>query len=84
MSIESTGRSKERHGTARPQKVIRLARLPEFLGVQRSVINEMVKRGLLNPFNLSGGGRSKVVTEAEVIELQTKAQAEAKAKKEDK
>lgn len=77
MSIESTGRSKERHGSTRPQRVIRVSKLPQYLGVQRSVIQDMIRRGLLTPFNLTGG-RSKVVTEQQVIELQQKAQAQAR------
>jgi len=37
----------------------------------------MIAEGRLHPFNLTGG-RSKVVTEAEIIALQTEAQAAAK------
>jgi hypothetical protein len=79
MSQTSTGRSKEPPTKpTRPQRVIRLSKLPEFLGVQRSVIQTMIAEGRLVPFNLSGG-RSKVVFESEVLELQQKAHAEAKA-----
>src|SRR5262245_27908739 len=69
MSITSTGRSKEPPTKpTRPQRVIRLAKLPQYLGVERSIIQRMIAEGRLHPFNLSGG-RSKVVTEQEVIEL---------------
>jgi hypothetical protein len=82
MSIESTGRSKTEQPSkpARLQRVIRLHALGPYLGVTRSVIQELVKQGKLHPFSITGQ-RAKVVTEAEVIELQTKAQAEAKAKR---
>jgi hypothetical protein len=64
----------------KPQRVIRLARLPEFLGVQRSAIQGMIDRGLLHPFSPTGS-RAQVVTEDEVAQLQEKAKAEAKAKR---
>jgi len=83
MTNTSTGRSKEPPTKlTRPQRVIRLSQLPQYLGVQRSVIQTMIAEGRLHPFNLTGG-RAKVVTEAEVIELQTKAQAEAAKAKRD-
>ena len=53
--------------------------MPQFLGIGRSMIADMVDRGLLHPFNLSGRGRSKVVLEREVAELQQKQFARAKA-----
>jgi helix-turn-helix protein len=81
MSVESTGRSRlERPGTARAQRVIRLHKLPDYLGVSRSMIQDMVDRGLLHPFNLTGRGRSKVVLQSEVAELQQRGFAEAKRK----
>jgi hypothetical protein len=64
----------------KPQRVIRLARLPEFLGVQRSAIQAMIEKGLLNPFSPTGS-RAQVVTEEEVAQLQENARAEAKAKR---
>jgi hypothetical protein len=80
MSIESTGRSRhERPGTARAQRVIRLRDLPEFVGVSRTMIQDMIDRGLLHPFNLTGRGRSKCVLESEVAELQQKGFAAATA-----
>jgi hypothetical protein len=45
--------------------------LHAYLGVCRSQVDEMVKNGLLHPYNVSGG-RSKVVDEAEVATLQEK------------
>jgi len=60
-------------------RVIRLHELPTFLGVRRSQISEAIRAGLLHPFTVIPGGRSKVVTEAEVIALQQRAMAEAAA-----
>ena len=60
-------------------RVIRLHELPTFLGVRRSQISEAIRAGLLHPFTVIPGGRSKVVTEAEVIALQQRAMAEATA-----
>jgi hypothetical protein len=54
--------------------------LPEFVGVSRTMIQDMIDRGLLHPFNLTGRGRSKVVLESEVAELQQKGFAAARAK----
>jgi predicted DNA-binding transcriptional regulator AlpA len=79
MSIESAGRSRER---PRAQHVIRLHRLPDYLGVSRSMIQDMIDRGLLHPFNLTGRGRSKVVLESEVAQLQADALAKAKVEAE--
>jgi hypothetical protein len=62
----------------RAQRVIRLAKLPAYLGVQRSAIEELVKKGVLHPFNLTDGGRSKVVFEDEIAALQEKAAARAR------
>jgi predicted DNA-binding transcriptional regulator AlpA len=62
----------------RAQRVIRLFELPQFLGLKRSQINELIKDGRLHPFSITPGGRAKVVTEHEVIELQ-KAAIEAVA-----
>ena len=60
-------------------RVIRLHELPAFLGVRRSQISEAIRAGLLHPFTVIPGGRSKVVAEAEVIALQQRAMAEAAA-----
>ena len=73
MSQMSTGAGK------RAQRVVRLHKLPAYLGVSRTAIDDMVHRGLLTPFNLSGRGRSKVVLESQVAELQQKQLAKAKA-----
>jgi len=54
----------------RAQRVIRLNRLPEYLGNKQTMNDELVRLGLLHPFSLSPGGRSKCVTEDEVIALQ--------------
>jgi hypothetical protein len=54
--------------------VIRLNHLPRFLGNKETQNAELVRLGLLHPFSLSPGGRSKVVYEDEVIELQEAAE----------
>jgi hypothetical protein len=54
----------------RAARVIRLNQLPHYLGNKQTNNDELVRLGLLHPFSLSPGGRSKVVTEDEVIELQ--------------
>jgi hypothetical protein len=54
----------------RAQRVIRLNRLPDYLGNKETQNAELVRLGLLKTFSLSPGGRSKVVTEDNVIELQ--------------
>lgn len=54
----------------RAQRVIRLNQLPQYLGNRQTMNDELVRLGLLHPFSLSPGGRSKVVTEDEVIGLQ--------------
>jgi hypothetical protein len=83
MSIESTGgRPKERHGTARLQRVIRLHALGPYLGVTRSVIQELVKQGKLHPYSITGQ-RAKVVDESEVIALQQEAKAQARKQDDD-
>jgi len=66
---------------SRPSKVIRLSRLPQFLGVERTAIQLLVQQGKLHPFSITGQ-RAKVVTEDEVIELQQRAKAAA-AERED-
>jgi hypothetical protein len=80
MSPESTDRSKHERPRigARPQRVIRLHALPAYLGVTRTAIDLMVRRGQLHPFSCTGM-RSKVVTEDEVLALQEHAKAEALA-----
>jgi predicted DNA-binding transcriptional regulator AlpA len=80
MASETTSRSnKERPRTsARPQRVIRLHALPAYLGVTRSAIDLMVRRGQLHPFSITGR-RAKVVAEDEIIQLQERAKARAKA-----
>jgi hypothetical protein len=65
---------------ARAERVLRLCELPAFLGVQRSQINEAIKKGLLHPRPAYPGARAQVVTETEVISLQQAAKAEAAAK----
>jgi hypothetical protein len=64
---------------ARAERVIRLHELPAFLGVKRSQINEAIRAGLLHPISVIPGGRSKCVTESEVVALQQRAIAEAAA-----
>jgi hypothetical protein len=58
----------------RARRVIRLHQLPDYLGNKTTQNEELVRLGLLHPFALSPGGRSKVVTEDEVVELQEHAQ----------
>ena len=57
----------------RAKRVIRLHELPAFLGVKRSQISEAIRAGLLHPFTVIPGGRSKCVTEDEVAALQQQA-----------
>jgi predicted DNA-binding transcriptional regulator AlpA len=64
---------------ARAERVIRLHELPAFLGVKRSQINGAIRAGLLHPISVIPGGRSKCVTESEVIALQQRAIAKAAA-----
>jgi hypothetical protein len=59
----------------RAQRVIRLNQLPHFLGNKQTNNDELVRLGLLHPFSLSPGGRSKCVTEDEIIMLQEAAMA---------
>ncbi len=59
----------------RAQRVIRLHQLTDYLGNKTTQNEELIRLGLLHPFSLSPGGRSKVVTEDEVIELQEHAMA---------
>jgi predicted DNA-binding transcriptional regulator AlpA len=63
----------------RAERVIRLHELPDFLGVQRSQVNEAIKKGLLHPRPAYPGARAMVVTESEVAALQAAAAAEAQA-----
>jgi hypothetical protein len=63
----------------RARKVLRLHQLPNFLGLQRSQINELVKVGLLHPFKPYPSARAQVVLEDEIVELQ-KTGMEAAAK----
>jgi predicted DNA-binding transcriptional regulator AlpA len=65
----------------RPARVVRLNKLHEFLGIQRSQIAKLVEQGLLHPFSLGPGGRSKVVLETEIAEYQAAAIAKAQAKR---
>jgi hypothetical protein len=59
----------------RAKRVIRLNRLPEFLGNKQTINDELIRLGLLHPYSMSTGGRSKVVDEDEVIDLQEAARA---------
>jgi hypothetical protein len=54
----------------RARRVIRLNRLPDYLGNKQTMNDTLVQLGLLHPFSMSPGGRSKVVTEDEVADLQ--------------
>lgn len=54
----------------RAQRVFRLFKLPDYFGCQQTTIDEMVRIGLLRPVSMTPGGRSKVVTEDNVIEIQ--------------
>ena len=56
---------------ASARRVLRLHQLPNFLGLQRSQLNELIKAGLLHPFRPYPGARAAVVFEDEVVELQT-------------
>lgn len=65
---------------SRAVRVIRLHALPAFLGVQRSQVAELVKQGKLHPFSITGK-RALVVSEDEVVALQTAAMAKAAARR---
>jgi hypothetical protein len=54
----------------RAKRVIRLHKLPDYLGNKQTMNDVLIDLGLLHPFSMSPGGRSQVVTEDEVIELQ--------------
>jgi len=56
-------------------RVIRLHELPTFLGVRRSQISEAIRAGLLHPFTVIPGGRSKVMAEAAAAAEAAKATA---------
>jgi predicted DNA-binding transcriptional regulator AlpA len=77
MSQTSTGLGK------RARRVIRRNKLPQYLGVQRSTIDELIEKDLLHPFCPTGAdGRAQVVFEDEVAELQERmARAARKGKK---
>jgi hypothetical protein len=66
----------------RAGRVIRLSRLGEYLGIKHSAIDQMIERGQLHPFCITGG-RAKVVWEDEVAALQHHAFIAALAEKED-
>ena len=59
----------------RAQRVVRLNKLPDYTGNKQTINDELIRLGLLRPFSLSVGGRSKVVTEDNILELQEAAQA---------
>jgi hypothetical protein len=63
----------------RAKRVIRLHKLPAYVGVERSQIEDAIRRGLLHPYS-PFGGRAMVVDEDEVAALQEAAKAAAKAK----
>ena len=75
--MPSSGKITTAAGGIRAKRVIRLHELPAFLGVKRSQIAEAVRAGLLHPFTVIPGGRSKCVTEDEVAALQQQAMTEA-------
>jgi len=76
MSPHSTGLGK------RARRVIRRIKLPQFLGVSKSTIDEMVEKGLLKPFCPTGpDGRAQVCFEDEVAELQEEMAAKAQRKR---
>jgi hypothetical protein len=52
------------------QRVFRLFKPTDYFGCQQTTIDEMVRIGLLRPVSMTPGGRSKVVTEANIIEVQ--------------
>jgi len=76
MSQTFTGTGK------RARRVIRRSKLPQYLGVQRSTIDEMIEKDLLHPFCPTGeDGRAQVVFEDEIAELQEKMLAMAARKR---
>jgi hypothetical protein len=58
----------------RAKRVIRFHKLPDYLGNKQSQNEELARLGLLRKFSMSPGGRSQVVTEDNVIELQEEAE----------
>jgi predicted DNA-binding transcriptional regulator AlpA len=64
-----------------PRRVIRVRDLPEYLGVKRTQIDELIKDRVLNPFSMSPGGRANVLFADEVAQLQSeRAEAARKSK----
>ena len=57
----------------RAKRVIRKFRLPDYLGVEETAINQLEDLGLLRFFSMTVGGRAQVVTEENVAELQEEA-----------
>jgi hypothetical protein len=59
----------------RLKRVIRKFRLPEFLGIEETTINQLEQLGLLHFFSMTPGGRAQVIFEEDVIALQEAAYA---------
>jgi hypothetical protein len=54
----------------RARKVVRLNRLRDYTGNGPTMDDELVRLGLLHPYSMSPGGRSKVIDEDEIVALQ--------------
>ena len=63
----------------RAKRVIRKFRLPDYLGVEETAINQLEDLGLLRFFSMTVGGRAQVVTEENVAELQEEAMKSRRA-----
>jgi hypothetical protein len=66
----------------RPKRSLKLFKATEeFFGYGRTQTYEIVKRGLLHPYRLPGG-RTLLVTEDEIVELQERAMKASAAERE--
>ncbi len=61
-------------------KLIRLADLPQFVGLQRTQIDNLIASGEFpKPIKLSDGGRAKAWLECEVLDWQNQRIAKSRA-----
>jgi hypothetical protein len=54
----------------RLNRIIRKRDIPDYTGLQRTSINALIKRGELNLFTLTEGGRAKGIFEEDLIAWQ--------------
>jgi hypothetical protein len=55
-----------------PHEIIRLKDIGKYLGLAPTQVEAIIKRGLLQTFSLSPGGRAKGVTKQALIEYQAR------------